>query len=156
MRTLAVCCAAAALAGCGNAHEQQQPAPLTGREWRANAVVIVRQLQGDIAATQIVGGTAASGRAALHNVSSLYGLLVSYSDFGGCRQMVAAAGAAPPTALPVERLLATGCRHLERASTLYTRAVTRNDGGSLVAAGRESGRALPTLVRAAALLGGRR
>ena len=152
---LAVPFAAVALAGCGHAGDGR-PVAVSERQWRANAVVIVRQLQADIAATQISGGTAASAGAALHDESSLYGLLISYSDFGGCREMVAAAGPQPPSAGQVERLLAAGCRHLERASRLFTLAVKRNDGSSLLAAGRESGRALPPLVRAAAVLGGRR
>jgi hypothetical protein len=155
VRSLAVLLAAVALAGCGNAPEPPL-AVVSERQWRANAAIIVRQLQNDIAATQLSGGTSASARAALRDDSSLYGLLVSYSDFAGCREMVAAAGPVPRSAAPVGRLLTAGCRRLERAATLFTRAVKRDDGASLLAAGRESGRALPPLVRASAALRGRR
>jgi hypothetical protein len=143
---LAVCIAALALAGCADVRVAQQP--VTAGQWRANMAIIVRQLQSDIAATQVAGGTAAAARAALHDDSSLYGLLVSYSDFGGCREMVAAAGVMPSTGAVVGRSVVAGCRHLERASVLFTAAVKANDGASLLAAGREAGRALPPLVDA--------
>jgi len=122
------------------------------RTWRANAAIIVRQLQGEIADAQLPDATPAAARAALHDESQLYGLVVSYSDFGGCREMVAAAGPLPRSAEHVARLLVAGCRHLERSSTLFTRAVKQNSGAALLAAGRESGRALPALVRAGAAL----
>lgn len=143
---MAVCIAALALAGCAAAHVAQQP--VTTGQWRANMGIIVRQLQSDIAATQVAGGTEAAARAALRDDSSLYGLLVSYSDFGGCREMVAAAGVMPRTGAGVGRSVVAGCRHLERASSLFTAAVKTDDGASLLAAGREAGRALPLLVDA--------
>lgn len=148
-------CLAVAVAGCGHARTTEKTV-VDDRQWRANAAVIVRQLQSDIAATQVSGETVEAARAALRDESSLYGLLVSYSDFAGCREMVVAAGPVPASAARADRLLATSCRHLEHASTLFTRAVKRNDGASLLAAARESGRALPPLVRAAAAVGGRR
>lgn len=141
-----MCIAALALAGCAEARVAQQS--VTAGQWRANMGIIVRQLQSDIATTQIAGGSAAAARAALRDESSLYGLLVSYSDFGGCREMVAAAGVMPRTGAGVSRSVAAGCRHLERASALFTDAVKANDGASLLAADREAGRALPLLVDA--------
>jgi hypothetical protein len=156
VRKLAVSFAAVALAGCADAHGPRQQTVVSGREWRSNVAIILRQLRQDIAATQIDGGTPAAARAALRDESSLYGLLVSYSDFAGCREMVAAAGTTPSSAAHVDRLLIAGCSHLERASGLFTRAVRRDDGASLLAAGRESGRALPPLVRASAALGASR
>ncbi len=155
-RSIAVSLAAVALAGCGDARGRVQPTVVDGREWRSNAVIIVRQLQQDIAATQISGSTPETARAALRDPSSLYGLLVSYSDFGGCREMVAAAGEVPAASARADSLLVAGCAHLERASKLFTVAVTHDDGQSLLAAGHESGLALPSLVRAAAALGARR
>jgi hypothetical protein len=144
---MAVCVAAVALAGCGEVRVQP-PAPVTASEWRSNTAIIVRQLRDDIAATQISGATPAAGRAALHDESSLYGLLVSYSDFAGCTEMVASAGVVPPSAARAARALVAGCRHLEQASALFTAAVKANDGSSLIAAGREAGQALPLLVDA--------
>jgi len=152
---MAVCVAAVALAGCGGTRAEHPPV-VSERQWRSNTVIIVRQLQADIAATQISGGTVDSARAALRDESSLYGLLVSYSDFAGCREIVAGAGPSPRGAARVDSLLVAGCKHLERASALFTQAVRRNDGASLLAAGRESGRALPLIVRASAALGSRR
>jgi hypothetical protein len=154
LRSLAVWIAAVTLAGCGHARESRSPI-VSDRQWRANAAIIVHQLRADIAATQVAGATVASARASLRDESALYSLLVSYSDFAGCHQTVAAAGPLPVTATAVVGLLASSCRHLERASALFTRAVKREDGASLLAAGRESGRALPSLVRASAALGGR-
>jgi hypothetical protein len=142
-------------AGCGRAGRHEQP--VAGeQQWRANAAVIVRQLQVDLAAAQVAGSTVESAQEALHDESSLYGLLVSYSDFAGCREMVDGAGPLPRNAVEVDRALVGGCRHLERASALFTQAVKENDGARLLAAQRESGRALPALIRAAAALKGRR
>ena len=152
MHRLPLCLAAAALAGCGGATAQRPAAVVSERQWRSNTSIIVRQLQNDIAATQLSGDTPQAARAALHDDSVLYGLLVSYSDFGGCRSMVAAAGQSGRSQVPVERLLAATCKRLERAAALFTDAVTRDDGASLLAAGTESRRALPLLVRASAAL----
>ena len=152
VRRVSLCLAAATLAGCGGAASQRPAAVVSERQWRSNATIIVRQLQNDIAATQLSGETTGTARAALHDDSVLYGLLVSYSDFGGCRSMVAAAGEAGRSQIVVERLLAASCKRLERASALFTEAVTRNDGAGLLAAANESRRALPLLVRAAAAL----
>jgi hypothetical protein len=150
-----MCAAAVTLAGCGSSPAAKQPAA-SDRTWRANAAIIVRQLQREIADAQLPDATPAAARAALHDESQLYGLVVSYSDFGGCREMVAAAGSRPQSAEHVDRLLVAGCRHLERSSALFTRAVKQNSGVALLAAGRESGRALPALVQAGAALEARR
>jgi hypothetical protein len=147
----AACLAAATLSGCGSAGARQAEPPVGDRQWRSNTAIIVRQLQADIAGAQISGGPEAA-RAALRDESSLYGLLVSYSDFAGCREMVAAAGPAPRSASKVDTQLVAGCRYLEHASDLFTQAVKHDDGASLLAAARESGRALPSIVRAAAAL----
>jgi hypothetical protein len=143
------------VAGCGGTGAERRTV-VGDRQWRSNASVIVQQLKVDLAATQATGATVESARRALDDESSLYGLLVSYSDFAGCRQMVDAAGPLPRTAERVDRALAAGCRHLERASVLFTKAVKANDGAALLAAERESSRALPSLVRAAAALRGGR
>lgn len=147
MRSIAVCVAAVAVAGCGEVGTPA-PGPVPASEWRSNTAVVVRQLQSDIAATQIAGGTPAAARVALRSESSLYGLLVSYSDFAGCREMVAGAGLVPRSAASVARMLIAACRHLEQASGLFTAAVKANDGARLLAAGRDAGRALPLLLDA--------
>jgi hypothetical protein len=147
VRSIAVCVAAVVFAGCGEVRTPP-PAPVTAPQWRSNAAVIVQQLQAEIAATQIAGGTPAAARVALRSESSLYGLLVSYSDFAGCREMVAGAGLVPRSAESAARTLIAACGHLEQASALFTAAVKTNDGEQLLAAGREAGRALPLLVDA--------
>src|SRR5437879_2538781 len=88
--TVAVLVVAVLGAGCG-----AKVAPPTDREWVANTRGVVDQLRGDVVAVSGYDRLGAA-RKALRDDSHLYGLLVSYTDFGGCRHMVAAAGAEPP------------------------------------------------------------
>src|SRR3954465_11935126 len=85
--------AAVLAAGCGAQHRAaEQP---SNREWAANARGVVDQLRGDIGAVASFGRFAAA-RKGLEDDSELYGLLVAYTDFGGCRHMTAAVGVEPP------------------------------------------------------------
>lgn len=113
-------------------------------QWEANARQVVEQLRGDLAAASIGGTTTIAAARALRNVSDLYGLLVVYSDLGGCRAMAGASGA------PVQVIAAFGpvCTHLQRAADLFGVAARRNDPSALVRAGRELDLAQPQLVRA--------
>jgi hypothetical protein len=104
----------------------------------------VQQLRVDIATAAVGGTTNDTAAKALRNISDLYALLVAYSDLGGCRQMVSSA--APP--VRVARPLVSACRHLERASALFSRATQRSDPAALVRATHEAGLAQPSLVRA--------
>jgi hypothetical protein len=145
---LPVCAAAAAvvLAACGNGGSP--PSQSAAREWTANANGVIDQLRGDTVAASD-GDNSRSARAALHDESRLYGLLVAYSDFGGCHHMVDAVGEPPPTLRGVRATLARACTDLQRAASLFTRAAARSDAGALVAAARVVRVAAPLIDRAA-------
>jgi hypothetical protein len=132
--------AAGVLAGCGRAPAAHVPRS----EWRANAKSVVQQLRVDVSDTALGGTTRASASAALKDVSTLYALLVAYSDIDGCSKMVAATNAPER----VTRKLARACLDLERASALFTRAMRSSDPAALAAATRRAHLADPQLVRA--------
>jgi hypothetical protein len=117
-------------------------------EWIANARGVVEQLRGDVVAVSGYDrlGTA---RAGLNDESQLYGLLVAYTDLGGCRHMVAAVGVEPPRLARAGRLLRRACRHLDRADALFARAVARRAPRLLTNATREAIAAVPSLDAAA-------
>src|SRR5205807_1133380 len=84
----------------------------------------------------------------LHDDSQLYVLLVAYTDFGGCRHMMSAAGAVPTRLRAVEALLDNACRGLDRAATLFTQAASHDDVRALRAARRSVVRSSVALARA--------
>ena len=131
-----------ALVGCGS-----HAAVVPDREWIANARGVAQQLRGDVVAVSGLDRPRAA-RVALHDDSQLYGLLVSYTDFGGCRHMVAALGAEPERFRRAQRFLALACRDLQAADTLFTRAIARNDPTLLVRATSTAVRSLSPLDRA--------
>jgi len=134
---------AAFAAACGST--ARRPAP---PEWTANARQVVAQLRGDV--SDLVGvDRIATARAALHDESQLFVLLVAFSDIAGCSHMRAAIGLPPPGREEAVRLLSRACVHLQRAATLFTRAVARNDPRSLIAASQAALRASGLLDRAA-------
>jgi hypothetical protein len=133
--------AALVCAACGSGQARTASA---AREWRANATGALTQLQQDVSATGVGGTTRADAARALANTSDLFGLLVAYSDLGGCRAMIAATTAPPAIAVQ----LARPCGRLERAAALFSRATVHSDPDALVRAGREARRAEPELVRA--------
>jgi hypothetical protein len=118
------------------------------REWRANARGALIQLKQDVDATDVGGTTRRDAARALANTSDLFGLLVAYSDLGGCRAMIAATAAPAPVAAQ----LAVPCGHLQRAASLFTRATVHSDADALVRAGREARRAEPELVHSLVVL----
>lgn len=131
-----------ALAGCGS----RATSP-PDREWQANARGVAQQLRQDVDAIAALDRVPAARRA-LHDDSQLYGLLVSYTDFGGCAHMIAALGAEPPHFGAARRQLALACRRLRTADMFFTRAVARNDPRLLVRATTAAERALAPLERA--------
>lgn len=147
---IAVLAAIVALAACGGSGKPAQPVSL--QEWKANVAVVIRQLQADVATTQVAGGTPASAHAALHDQSDVYALLVAYTDLAGCHGMVLAAGTPTAATRRVDRLLASACSHTQRASDFFTRAIRSGSGPALLAGSQEARRALPSLIRAAAAL----
>src|SRR3954468_4465199 len=140
--TMLAVLAAVLAAGCGAQHRAaEQP---SNREWAANARGVVDQLRGDIVAVAGFDRFAAA-RKGLDDDSELYGLLVAYTDFGGCRHMTAAVGAEPPGQTRVVRLLRGACAFLGRAEGLFTRAVKERKPSLLVGATREATAAVPAL-----------
>ena len=139
--------AVAVVAGCGVA----QPPPPTDREWIANARGVVEQLRRDIVAVSGYDRVGAA-REGLRDQSQLYGLLVSYTDFGGCRHMVAAVGVEPDGLKPAVAHLQRACVRLEDADNLFTRAVAGNAPRLLSRATREALAAVPSLDAAALVL----
>jgi hypothetical protein len=147
-RTVAGLVAAACLlasAGCG-ARAHQGGARQADREWVDNTSGVIDQLQRDLVLGSAAGDSLAAARKALR--SGLYTLLVAYTDFGGCRHMVASAGVAPERFAKVTRPLHVACSRLERAAALFTRAASDDDAPALVEAERLATSAAPLLVRA--------
>jgi len=140
------------LAGCARTAATPRPEVLARREWVANITVAIGQLRNDVAETQLIDATPGAGRAALRDESTLYALLIAYSDLAGCRHIVASAGTPPRGSTGVNESLGAACVQLEKASALFTEATTHHDGRPLAAATREARRALPSLVRAAAAM----
>jgi hypothetical protein len=139
----AVVVAAAVLAGCG-----AQATPPTDREWIANARGVVEQLRRDIVAVAGYDRIAAA-RAGLRDQSQLYTLLVSYTDFGGCRHMAAAVGVEPSGLARAVELLRRACLRLQDADRLFTRAAAHDAPRLLVRATRQALAAVPLLDAAA-------
>jgi len=129
-------------AGCGgsNTAGQQQSA--------ANVAELIDQLRGDLVLSAGEGGTLATARRELGDPSQLYGLLIAYTDFGGCRRMVGNVGVGGGRLRPVQLTLARACVYLERSATQFTRAAGDNDPRALLAAGRTARRAAALLTRA--------
>lgn len=134
---------AALAAGCGAG----APRPVD-REWIANARGVVEQLRTDVVA---VSGYDRVGvaRTGLRDESQLYGLLIAYTDFGGCRHMVAAIGVEPPGRARVVQSLRRACLHLRRADLLFTRAIAHRAPRLLAAATHQALAAVPSLDAAA-------
>lgn len=130
------------LAACGA--KSERPA---ASEWQANATGAAQQLRGD--AGEVAGlDTASAARAALHDESRLYVLLVAFGDLGGCRHMRASLGRRPQGFARADGLFGRACVHAARAASLFTQAVAKDDPRSLVDAAREARTAIPLLERA--------
>jgi hypothetical protein len=143
--TLGATAAAVVLAACGG--EAAPPPRSAASEWTANAAGVIDQLRADTVGASD-GDNISSARAVLLDESRLYGLLVAYNDFGGCRHMVAAVGQPPPGFRTVDATLARACTSLQRAAALFTRAASSSDAPALVAASRAVDAAVPLLARA--------
>jgi hypothetical protein len=141
--------AAIALSGCGRpARPAHLAARAADREWVANATGVIDQLQTDVATATPAGSGLAGARRSLHDLSDLYGLLVAYTDFGGCTRMIGGIGTAPPRYALVVTRLERACRGFEDAAVLFTRAASGDDAHALLAASREVKAAASLLYRA--------
>jgi hypothetical protein len=136
---------AVVLAACGTTTPQTPRSAAS--EWAANASGVIAQLRADAVAASDADSLA-SARAALHDESRLYGLLVVYTDFGGCRHMVGAVGRAPLGFGGVELTLARACTSLQRAADLFTHAASTSSAPALLAASRAVLVGAPLLDRA--------
>jgi hypothetical protein len=143
LRESAAVLVVAVLAACG-----AQAPPPTDREWLANARGVVEQLRTDVVAVSGYDRVDAA-RTGLRDQSQLYGLLVSYTDFGGCRHMVAAVGVEPNGLARAVEHLRRACVRLQDADRLFTRAVERDAPRLLSRATEEALAAVPSLDAAA-------
>ncbi len=139
---------AVALAGCGGRASPLRSGAAADREWVSNTSGVIDQLRGDVAAVAPSGASLGSAARALRDDSDLYALLVAYTDFGGCAQMVGSAGSPPPRYSRVASALTRACRGFEQAAALFTQANTRNDPRALLAASRRVKVAARLLYRA--------
>jgi len=147
MRAVIALVVIAACVGCGTT----RAAP-GEREWVANTRGVIRQLQADLGQVSDDGTLPEAGRT-LTNESRLYAALVVYTDFGGCRHMVAALGRAPVGLRSVGLQLDRACASLQRSSALFTEAVADHDPRTLTAAVRFARRAAEPLLRGELALG---
>ena len=141
----------AALTSCGGTTSSARSRQ-ADRIWAANVAGVVDLLERDLALSQETGTTVADARRALANASGLYTDVVAYTDFGGCRRMVANAGTPGAGGAGVVATLDGACASLQRAAALFTQATASSDAGALVDAGRTAAQAAPLLARAAAAL----
>ena len=133
--------------GCGRT-AQPDRSPRADRQWIDNTAGVIDQLQRDL--QQVAGAISSITDEQLRQ--GLYPSLVAYTDFGGCRHMIVAAGTAPPGFEHASRALGAACRLLQHAAALFTRAASRHDAAALVSAGRVASSAAALLVRAKAAL----
>jgi hypothetical protein len=152
---LAAAACAAVLTACGST-SASAPSQAADRQWEANAADVIGELRRDVDLATGGDDTLASARRTLRDTSSLYTLVVAYTDFGGCGHMVTAIGApAPPRFGAVRRALKAACTRFERAAALFTQATTAQNPRALRGATRLVVSALPLLARAEAALGTR-
>ena len=147
MRAAIALVVAVACLGCGTT----RPAP-GEQEWVANTRGIIRQLQADMSQVSNAGTPVEAGRT-LNDESRLYAALVVYTDFGGCRHMVAALGRAPTRFRRVGRELDRACANLQRSSALFTSAVAGENARTMAAAARAARRAAAPLLQGELALG---
>ena len=147
MRAVIALVVTVACLGCGST----RPAP-GDQEWVANTRGIIRQLQADMSQVSDVGTPVEAART-LNDESRLYAALVVYTDFGGCRHMVAALGRAPSRFRRVGRELDRACANLQRSSALFTSAVSGENARTMAAAARAARRAAGPLLQGELALG---
>jgi hypothetical protein len=140
--------AAAVLAGCGGPETAARPPLVTDNQWIANVSGVIDQLNGDVSAAAVAGKGVAAARRALHDESDLYGLLIAYSDFGGCARMVAGVGNPPPGFGRVQSALDEACGRFQRAAVLFTWATSETDAHALLGASGQVKLAQAALYRA--------
>lgn len=142
-RVVALGAAVAVLTGCGSSGGRLQ----SDKAWSQHAVEVIDQFRQDELVN--AGGVTnlAAARRTLHDASALYGLLIAYTDFGGCRTFLDGFGKTLRF-VRVVQTLRLACVRLERAASLFTRYASQNDPPALIAASQEAQSAWPLLDRA--------
>lgn len=167
MWLLALASAAVVLAACNGSHPQRsdrghrppgatsaRPSTVPGRltaaerQWIDNAARFIDKLNEDVLLSANGGSDLASARRALHDESALYALVVAYTFFGGCGDTLHNLGTPTDRLRTAEQTMASACRRLERAAALFTRAATRSDPASLLAASQTALKTSPLIYRA--------
>jgi hypothetical protein len=136
------------LSACGGA---PRPAPSLAQadsQYAANAAGLIDQFHQDVVVSSGPADSLASARSALRDNSNLFAMLVVYSDFGSCLDMVRNVGVAGLRFGRVEATLSSACRYLEHAAKLFSAAATNSDAHALLAASRTTLKAGPLLYLA--------
>jgi hypothetical protein len=148
--TLATAAAAVGLGGCGAS--TAVPTPPAGsaaeRAWIDGAGRFVSELQSDLFLSAAGGANLATARRALRDQSDIYTMLVAYNLFGDCNRELGNVGVPARQAEPVVTLIVSACGRLERATSLFQTAMTREDPAVLLAATRTAATAAPLLAEA--------
>jgi hypothetical protein len=142
-------------AGCGGhvpAPAQPPAGSVAERQWIDNATRLVAELNADINLSASGGADLATARHAMSDESDIYTMLVAYSLFGDCGRTLAAVGSPSQRTQHVVAIIISACGRLERASTLFQRAMTGNRAEALLAATRTAAGAAPILARASVAL----
>ena len=106
-------------------------------------------LQRDLDLSTSGGATVAAARHALHDTSTIYTILVAYTDFGGCDHMIASTGTPPPRFAKTDAALRTACARFERAAGLFDRATKSSNARRLLEATLTALKGSPALQEAA-------
>jgi hypothetical protein len=124
------------------------PSESPEQQFAANTADLIDRFHEDVTISTAEGASLATARKALRNADDLVAMLIAYADFGGCRKMIRNAGEAGSRFRQVEATLGSACHILERASSLFTDAVTRANARVLFAAAQTTTGALALLYRA--------
>jgi hypothetical protein len=109
---------------------------------------VIGILQRDLDLSTTGGASIAAAKHALHNASTLYTILVAYTDFGGCEHMVASTGPPPALFEQADRALEAACARFERAAVFFNRATKFTNAHALLAATRTALKGAPPLQQA--------
>jgi hypothetical protein len=124
-----------ALSGCGGtAAQKSAPSSVGERDWVKGALLLVEGVDEALGSITNAG----VGEATLESTSALYQALLGYTYLGGCGEVLGNLGEPPRRLRPVRDELATACRRLEHASSVFTRAVEQKNAALLAAAAREA------------------
>lgn len=148
MRKLALLLLLLVPTGCGSRPVPPTFASQAERKWAGDALQILIGL--DAALPRI--SRAGVGPRTLKETSLLYEALLGYTYVDSCGELVRGLGEPSPRERGALDLLQRACAHLHHASTLFTRAVQRDQSALLVAAASEALGTAPLLHRARTLL----